>query len=163
VSSTRRLSFRFFSEVLGTAGSASARPDREGVVGLVQLRAQHSCHSGSPPPRQNETVLGATEIVGVAHNHDPPATAALQQLSQLGEPPPYARTQPGAVLGNSTSELNRTLTCFSPSSTRAAPRRSLVGTTTSRTGARMFRIGAPLEDGDNWSDHRRPHPGAAGG
>jgi hypothetical protein len=50
-------------------------------------------------------------------------------------------------LGNSTSELNRTLTRFSLSSTRAAPRRSLVGTAMSRTGATMSRIGAPPGDG----------------
>src|SRR5918997_32508 len=43
----------------------------------------------------------------------------------------------------STSELNRTLTCFSLSSTRAAPPRSLVGTAMSSTGATMSPTGAP--------------------
>jgi hypothetical protein len=81
----------------GRVGFAAAG-DPEGVIGLVQLRLQHPRHGGSPLTRQNQTMVRTAEVIGVANDADPTWTTAVDHLSQLSEPSPYARDSFGAPL-----------------------------------------------------------------
>jgi hypothetical protein len=90
----------------------AAAGDPEGVIGLVQLRLQHPRHGGSPLTRQNQTMVRTAEVIGVANDADPTWTTAVDHLSQLGEPSPYARPQPGTVLGEQHLRVEPNLDLF---------------------------------------------------